>query len=87
MLPRRLAPVPPVQEGLQVPQEIVMRIVDTLREDEKTAASRANAERSRLEARLTTIRNRMDKAYADKLDGTIPEDFWQRKMADWRMEE
>src|SRR5580698_966097 len=47
----------------------------------------SHAERSRLEARLTTIRNRMDKAYADKLDGTIPEDFWQRKMTDWRMEE
>ena len=29
----------------------------------------------------------MDKAYADKLDGKIPEDFWERKMTDWRMEE
>ncbi len=74
-------------KGLQVPQEVVARIVDTLRADEKTAASRANEERSRLEARLASIRNRMDKAYTDKLDGTIPEDFWQRKMTDWRMEE
>ena len=29
----------------------------------------------------------MDKAYADKLDGKIHEDFWQRKMAEWQMEE
>lgn len=29
----------------------------------------------------------MDAAYADKLDGKIPEDFWERKMADWRVEE
>jgi hypothetical protein len=29
----------------------------------------------------------MDSAYADKLDGKIPEDFWERKMSDWRMEE
>jgi hypothetical protein len=26
-------------------------------------------------------------AYTDKLDGKIPEDFWERKMSDWRMEE
>jgi len=29
----------------------------------------------------------MDQAYADKLDGKIPEDFWKRKMSDWRAEE
>jgi hypothetical protein len=29
----------------------------------------------------------MDDAYTDKLDGKIPEDFWERKMGDWRMEE
>jgi hypothetical protein len=29
----------------------------------------------------------MDQAYADKLDGKIPEDFWQRKMSEWRDEE
>lgn len=33
------------------------------------------------------IRNRMDAAYMDKLDGKIPEDFWERKMTDWRTEE
>jgi hypothetical protein len=29
----------------------------------------------------------MDNAYTDKLDGKIPEDFWERKMNDWRLEE
>jgi hypothetical protein len=29
----------------------------------------------------------MDAAYADKLDGKIPEDFWERKMTEWRAEE
>ena len=74
-------------KGLQVPQEVVTRIVDTLRSDEKSAAFRTEAERSRLESRLTAIRNRMDKAYEDKLDGTIDSDFFNRKMAAWRMEE
>ena len=29
----------------------------------------------------------MDQAYADKLDGKIPEDFWERKMSEWRSDE
>ena len=29
----------------------------------------------------------MDAAYADKLDGKIPEDFWERKMVDFQSEE
>ena len=29
----------------------------------------------------------MDRMYEDKLDGKIDEEFWNRKMADWRTEE
>ncbi len=36
---------------------------------------------------MTLIRDRMDAAYTDKLDGRITEEFWQRKMVDWQMEE
>jgi hypothetical protein len=61
--------------------------VATLRNDQQHAVGKVEAERSRLEARLTGIRNRMDGAYTDKLDGKISEEFWERKMADWRMEE
>jgi hypothetical protein len=48
---------------------------------------KVSVERTRLEARLTGIRNRMDAAHTDNLDCKIQEDFWERKMADWRMEE
>ncbi|HEY4009736.1 MAG TPA: recombinase family protein [Acidobacteriaceae bacterium] len=72
---------------LQVPREIVEQIVIRLREDQRDAASKMNAERSRLEGRLTGVRNRIDAAYVDKLDGKISEEFWERKMADWRLEE
>jgi hypothetical protein len=34
-----------------------------------------SAERTRLESRLTAIRNRMEAAYIDKLDGKITEDL------------
>ncbi len=72
---------------LQVPPAVVTRIVDALREEQSGPALKVKAERSRLEGRLTAIRTRMDKAYSDKLDGKIPEDFWERKMSDWRTEE
>jgi hypothetical protein len=36
---------------------------------------------------MTLIRNRMDAVYTDKLDGKVTEDFRQRKMGDWQLEE
>jgi site-specific DNA recombinase len=74
-------------KGLQVPPEIVSQIVTKLREDQTQAAGKVSTERSRLEARLNGIRNRMDAANTDKLDGTISAEFWERKMRDWQMEE
>ena len=70
-----------------MPPEVVSDIVATLRDDQKQAAGKVSADRTALESKLTGIRNRMDAAYADKLDGKIPEDFWERRMSDWRMEE
>ena len=74
-------------KGLQVPPEIVAQIVAMLHEDQSQIENRLGKERARLESRLTSIRNRMDSAYVDKLDGKIPEDFWERKMTEWRREE
>ena len=74
-------------KGLKVPQEVVSQIVAAIRSDEAHAVANRSSQLSRLEGRLTAIRNRMDAAYTDKLDGKIPEDFWNREMTDWRMEE
>jgi hypothetical protein len=74
-------------KNLQVPSEIVTQIVDTLRNDQKQSDSRLSAERTRLESRLTGIRNRIDAAYIDKLDGKISEEFWRRKTDEWTLEE
>jgi hypothetical protein len=74
-------------KGLQVPEEVVSQIVTTLRKDQQQSINKTNAERSRLETRLATIRKRIDDAYTDKLDGTIAADFWERKSNDWRIEE
>ena len=74
-------------KNLQVPPEIVSQIVARIRDDQRRARGKVSTERTFLESRLTAIRNRMDKAYSDKLDGRIPEDFWQRQMTELRMEE
>lgn len=50
-----------------------------LRKDRLTAGQNVTAEQTRLQGRLVAIRNRMDAAYADKLDGKIPEDFWNAR--------
>lgn len=64
---------------LQVPRTILEQIVNRLREDQKHVASRVNTERSRMEGRLTAVRNGIDAAYADKLDGKISKEFWGEK--------
>jgi hypothetical protein len=74
-------------KGLQVPEEIVSRIVSTLRKDQQQSISKTNTERSMLETRLATIHKRIDNAYTDKLDGIITADLWERKSNDWRIEE
>ena len=74
-------------KDFHVPPVVVSQIVTMLREDQKQVAGKVNVERVRLESRMTAIRNRMDAAYVDKLDGKITEDFWQRKTSDWQMEE
>ena len=65
----------------------VRQIVTTMNDDQKQAAGKLTAEKTRLESRPTAIRNRMDAAYIDKLNGKIPEEVWERKIAEGRVEE
>jgi hypothetical protein len=37
--------------------------------------------------RLAQVENRMDRAYTDRLDGKISEEFWIRKSEEWQTEE
>jgi hypothetical protein len=53
-------------------------------------SARADSERQkRMEAaqqRIAAIRTRMDQMYEDKLDGKIDDEFWARKMNEWRQQ-
>ena len=70
-------------KDLYVPAEVAERILVSLEQDQAEQSQRAGTERTGLERELKTLRERMDSAYIDKLDGKIPEDFWQRRQTEW----
>jgi hypothetical protein len=66
---------------------VVQRISEILDRDRDNVRANSEKTRQRLQQQLAVIRERIDKAYADELDGKIPEEFWQRKMSEWQEEE
>jgi site-specific DNA recombinase len=76
-----------VLKDIYVPEQIVHAIVDSI----ASGQSRAEAERRErlagIRQRLAALRTRMDQMYEDKLDGKIEEEFWSRKMTEWRTQE
>ena len=74
-------------KGIQIPDDVLFQIESTLEAEQLNIQNRASSERARLKERLETVRRRIDQAYADKLDGRIDEQFWQRRRAEWQREE
>ena len=71
----------------QAPDDVLDNLVQALNIDNGKVVQGRDEERERLKQRLAEVQRRIDQAYADKLDGRIPEDFWQRKNGEWRKEE
>jgi site-specific DNA recombinase len=76
-----------ILENIHIPDEVLARIQEALKREQAGMRNATAQQRQKLEQRLADVRRRMDRAYADKLDGKIPEDFWERMMADWRADE
>src|SRR5712692_3641063 len=76
-----------VLKGIQIPDDVLTRIQESLTTDQDQRRDQARAQRSVLQQRLALVRRRMDQAYQDKLDGEIPEEFWERKIVEWGDEE
>jgi site-specific DNA recombinase len=76
-----------IVKDIHIPDHVLRQLVDSLLNDKDRGASVRKEQRDRLEQRLTSVRNRLDQAYVDKLDGKIPEDLWLRKSAEWQSEE
>ncbi|MFB3918277.1 MAG: recombinase family protein, partial [Terriglobales bacterium] len=76
-----------ILKQIYIPDEVLHGLLESFKNDQKRTERESAQQRERLEQRLANVRKRMDQAYTDKLDGKIPEDFWERKMQDWRAEE
>jgi DNA invertase Pin-like site-specific DNA recombinase len=66
-------------KGLQVSRCLAGEVISTLQ-------SRWGSVKG-MKARAAELGQRMDRAYADKLDGKVPEEFWRRNMDAWWIEQ
>jgi DNA invertase Pin-like site-specific DNA recombinase len=76
-----------VLESIYVPQEVAAAIVSSLESDHFSIEAVRQQELCAARQRLAALRTRMDQMYEDKLDGRIDEEFWTRKMNEWREQE
>jgi site-specific DNA recombinase len=76
-----------VIKDVTIPPDVAEQIAKALERDRAQAGIQMARERTRLNNELRTLRARMDAAYCDKLDGNIPDAFWQRKQAEWQADE
>jgi site-specific DNA recombinase len=70
-----------------VPESVAQGIINSLQADSAHAESVRHQRMSETQQRLATLRTRMDQMYEDKLDGKIDDEFWTRKMNEWREQE
>jgi DNA invertase Pin-like site-specific DNA recombinase len=76
-----------ILQDIYVPDDVLKQVTDSLSESRVRTHTAIKEQRQKLQERLTAVRNRVDQAYSDKLDGVISAEFWQRKTAEWQQEE
>jgi site-specific DNA recombinase len=75
-----------VLRNVSIPSDVARSIEEALQREQNEMRKRATAEQARVERELDALHRRMDAAYDDKLNGTISDEFWQRKQAEWESE-
>jgi len=76
-----------ILKNIHVPDDVLVQLEKSLLDDKDREQGVRQQEIERLRHRLTTVRCRLDKAYVDKLDGRITNEFWDTKSAEWHDEE
>ncbi len=76
-----------VLKNIYVPEAVVSAIVHSLESGQETSEAKRREQLVAVRQRLAALQTRMDQMYDDKLDGKIDEQFWTRKMAEWRDQE
>jgi site-specific DNA recombinase len=76
-----------VLNDIHIPDDVLAKLEHSLLHDKGRAEAQVKAERDRLTQRLVQVRGRLERAYTDKLDGKITEEFWGTRFAAWNEEE
>jgi site-specific DNA recombinase len=76
-----------ILKDIYIPDHVLSRLETSLLTDRGRDATVKLEQEQRLQQRLSSVRNRIDQAYLDKLDGKITEDMWNRKSPEWQAEE
>jgi site-specific DNA recombinase len=76
-----------ILKGLYVPDEVLFQLAQSMKMDKDREVELTRVQQARLQQRLSSVRNRIDQAYQDKVDGKIQEEFWLRRSTEWQAEE
>jgi hypothetical protein len=71
-----------VLRDVSLPAEVARAIEKSFQREQIEMRERDATERVRLQLELEVLHRRMDAAHDDKLNGTISDEFWQRKQTD-----
>jgi len=76
-----------VLEALTFNEEVVSWVTVALKESHADEKEFHNREIARLQGENRKFQNRIDAMYTDKLDGRIDNDYFDRKAAEWQIEQ
>jgi site-specific DNA recombinase len=76
-----------ILKDIHIPDDVLAALEQSLLRDKGSSEAHTRAERERLDQRLSRVRARMERAYVDKLDGKITEQFWEARSAQWNQED
>ena len=72
-----------VLQDIHIPDDVLGQLEKSLLTDKGRDEAIRKQQGELLKQRLSAVRHRLDRAYLDKLDGKINEEFWTRKSAEW----
>jgi len=75
-----------VLKGIQIDEAMVGYILEALKSSQQEKKLYHADSIERLEKRIKQIQGLLDKAYTDKLEGKISEEYWLRRSQDWKAE-
>ncbi len=76
-----------VLQAIRISDNILAQLEESLLSDKTHEETVGKRQAERIEQRLALLRQRLEQAYVDRLDGKITEEFWEAKSAEWQEEE